>query len=123
MLQEDIRAEGDPALLEVVLENYFSNAWKYSSKKECREIEFGAHHENGEQVIFVKDNGAGFSMEYANKLFVLFQRLHDSSKFEGSGVGLASVSRIIQRHGGKVWAEGEEGKGACFFFSLPLRAS
>jgi light-regulated signal transduction histidine kinase (bacteriophytochrome) len=107
-------------LLEVVLENYFSNAWKYSSKKERRVIEFGAYEKAGEQVVFVKDNGAGFSMEYANKLFVLFQRLHDASQFEGSGVGLASVSRIIQRHGGRVWAEGGVGEGACFYFSLPM---
>ncbi|MDX2464104.1 MAG: PAS domain S-box protein [Porticoccus sp.] len=120
-LQEDICVEGDSSLLEVVLENYFSNAWKYSSKKECRKIQFGGYDKDGSKVVFVKDNGAGFSMEYSNKLFVLFQRLHDSSQFEGSGVGLASVSRIIQRPGGQVWAEGEEGKGACFFFSLPLR--
>jgi two-component system sensor histidine kinase EvgS len=122
-LQEGVSVQGDPTLLEVVLENYFSNAWKYSSKKDCRAIEFGAHVEGDEQVVFVKDNGAGFSMDYINKLFVLFQRLHDTSQFEGSGVGLASAARIIQRHGGRVWAEGEEGKGACFFFSLPLKAS
>lgn len=122
-LQEGVSVKGDPALLEVVLENYLSNAWKYSGKKERAEIKFGAYQKNGEQVIFVKDNGAGFSMDYANKLFVLFQRLHDPAQFEGSGVGLASVSRIIHRHGGRVWAEGEEGKGACFFFSLPQASS
>lgn len=119
-IQKNVFVEGDPALLEVVLENYFSNAWKYSANEENRKIEFGAYEDNGNQVVFVKDNGAGFSMKYANKLFVLFQRLHDASEFSGSGVGLASVSRIIHRHGGTVWAEGEEGKGASFFFSLPI---
>ena len=122
-LQEGVNVKGDPVLLEAVLENYFSNAWKYSSKKQGSVIKFGAYQAGDEQVVFVKDNGAGFSMKYANKLFVLFQRLHDAAEFEGSGVGLASVSRIIQRHGGRVWAEGEEGEGACFFFSLPMKAS
>lgn len=123
VLQDGVVVRGDPVLLEATLENYFSNAWKYSSKKSSCVIEFGSYSEDAEQVVFVKDNGAGFSMEYANKLFVLFQRLHGASEFEGSGVGLASVSRIIQRHGGRVWAEGEKGEGACFFFSLPLGAN
>jgi signal transduction histidine kinase len=122
-LQEGVNVKGDPVLLEAVLENYFSNAWKYSSKKVRCAIKFGAYHDGNEQVVYVKDNGAGFSMKYVNKLFVLFQRLHDVAEFEGSGVGLASVSRIIQRHGGRVWAEGKEGEGACFFFSLPVAAS
>jgi PAS domain S-box-containing protein len=112
-------AEGDPVLLYQVIMNLVSNAIKYSGKKEAPEIEIGASEKEGKYIYFVKDNGAGFNMDYAHKLFGVFQRLHDSDAFEGTGVGLAIVQRIIVKHGGRVWAEGRLNEGATFFFSLP----
>jgi PAS domain S-box-containing protein len=112
-------AEGDPVLLYQVLVNLVSNAIKYSGKKQAPEIEIGASENGGEIVYYVKDNGVGFNMEYAHKLFGVFQRLHGNDEFEGTGVGLAIVQRIIAKHGGRVWAEGRPGEGATFFFSLP----
>ena len=110
---------GDKGLLRVVMENLFSNAWKYTQyKQEQTQIEFGQRNLDGTLVFFIKDNGAGFDMAYSNKLFGAFQRLHPAKDFEGSGIGLATVNRIVQRHGGKVWAEGEPDKGATFYFSL-----
>jgi light-regulated signal transduction histidine kinase (bacteriophytochrome) len=106
--------------MQVVMKNLFSNAWKYTQhKQEPTKIEFGQQNLDGTPVFFIKDNGAGFDMAYSNKLFGAFQRLHPAKDFEGSGIGLATVNRIIQRHGGKVWAEGEPDKGATFYFSLP----
>lgn len=114
-------AEGDPTLLRVALENLLGNAWKYSSKRERALIEFGARHEGQRTIYFVKDNGAGFDMRFADRLFGVFQRLHGATEFPGTGVGLASVQRIIRRHGGQIWAESEVGAGATFYFTLGER--
>jgi light-regulated signal transduction histidine kinase (bacteriophytochrome) len=111
-------AAGDPGLLRVVLQNLIGNAWKYSSRREDARIEFGLMQTDGRPVYFVRDNGAGFDMAYAKKLFGAFQRLHTTSEFPGSGIGLATVARILHRHGGKAWAEGRVGEGATFYFSL-----
>ena len=115
----NVIARSDPRLIKVVLENLLSNAWKFTSKQNLARIEFGvtADHTD-EPVYFVRDNGAGFDMAFVNKLFGAFQRLHTTSEFPGIGIGLAIVQRIINRHGGRVWAEGEESKGAVFFFTL-----
>lgn len=111
--------QGDPALLSQVYINLISNAIKYSARKETREVEIGSEEKEDEYVYYVKDHGAGFDMKYAHKLFGVFQRLHSNDEFEGTGVGLAIVQRIVVKHGGKVWAEGQVGEGATFYFSLP----
>ena len=116
-IQKNVLAEGDARLLTVVLENLLENAWKFTAREPVTHVRFGM--QGGEiPVYFVQDNGAGFNMAYANKLFTAFQRLHSPQEFEGTGIGLATVQRIIHRHGGRVWAEGEVNAGATFFFTL-----
>lgn len=110
--------ECDPALMEVVFTNLLANAVKYTRPRERAVIEVGAVEQNGHSVIFVRDNGVGFSMKYADKLFGVFQRLHRVEDFEGTGVGLATVHRILSKHGGRIWAEAELDKGACFYFTI-----
>jgi PAS domain S-box-containing protein len=112
-------APADPALINQVWVNLLSNAVKYSGKRDKPNIEVGSYAENGDVVFYVKDNGTGFDMEYTNKLFGVFQRLHRSDEFEGTGIGLAIVHRVVTRHQGKVWAEGKLNEGATFYFSLP----
>ncbi len=117
-VEGNVRAKGDSSLLGVVIDNIIQNAWKYTSTVDHPLIEFGSREQDGETIYFVRDNGVGFDMQYADKLFKPFQRLHSPNEFSGSGIGLATVARIIQRHGGKIWAEGEKGKGATFSFTL-----
>jgi hypothetical protein len=116
----DMSAFGDHGLLQLVMENLLANAWKYTGKTDVARIEIGARPATGENVFVVRDNGVGFDMGQAEKLFVPFQRLHSASEFEGTGIGLATVQRIIQRHGGRIWAESKPGHGATFSFSLPV---
>jgi signal transduction histidine kinase len=113
---------GDPVLLRQVFINLLSNAFKFTRHREKARIEVGACRSGGELACHVRDNGAGFDMRYAGKLFGAFQRLHGAKEFEGTGIGLSIVQRILQRHGGRIWAEAEVGKGAAFFFTLPAAA-
>jgi PAS domain S-box-containing protein len=117
----DLLVEGDGRLLRQVLENLLGNAWKFTEKTPAAKIEFGAVRDGDGITYFVKDNGVGFDMAYAGKLFSPFQRLHKMSEYSDTGIGLATVKRIIERHGGRVWIEGEEGKGATVYFALAQR--
>jgi light-regulated signal transduction histidine kinase (bacteriophytochrome) len=106
------------ALLRIALENLLRNAWKFTGRQKSASIAFGVLQKEGRTVYFVRDNGAGFDMQYAGKLFGAFQRIHGAHEFEGTGIGLAIVHRIIQRHGGRIWAEAAPEQGATFFFTL-----
>ena len=110
--------ECDPGLIKLVFTNLLANAVKYTRPREQAQIEIGEMKQNGENAIYVRDNGVGFNMKYSNKLFGVFQRLHRAEEFEGTGVGLATVARIVRKHGGRIWAEAEVNKGATFFFTL-----
>jgi hypothetical protein len=117
-IEDNLQVMADPKLIEVVLHNLFGNAIKYSSLKEAPEITFGKKDYFGKDLFYIKDNGAGFDMNQAHLLFQPFQRLHSEEEFIGTGVGLSTVHRIIEKHGGQIWAESEPGKGATFFFTL-----
>lgn len=118
-IQEGILIKGDFDSMQIALTNLVENAWKFTAKQKQPLIEFGMNIMEGKKVFFIRDNGAGFDMAFVNKLFGAFQRLHSADEFPGTGIGLATVKRVITRHGGQIWAEGEVGKGATFFFTLP----
>ncbi len=118
VIERDVAAWADVGLLKVALENLLGNAWKFTSREPEARIEFGVQGEDGRSVYYVRDNGAGFDDAYSDKLFGAFQRLHGQDEFEGTGIGLATVARIVHRHGGRVWAEGRVGEGATFYFTL-----
>jgi light-regulated signal transduction histidine kinase (bacteriophytochrome) len=118
IIQAGLTVQGDPHLLESVLANLVSNAFKFTGKCAEAHIEFGQTELQGRHAFYVRDNGAGFDMKYSQKLFGAFQRMHTVSEFPGTGVGLASAQRVIHRHGGHVWAEAEVNRGATFYFTL-----
>jgi light-regulated signal transduction histidine kinase (bacteriophytochrome) len=118
VIADGMVATGDTGLFKVALENLLGNAWKFTGKCPDAKIEFGVAHQNGKHDYFVRDNGAGFDPAYTAKLFGAFQRLHDAREFPGTGIGLATVQRIIHRHGGSIWAEGKPNEGATFYFTL-----
>ncbi|HLY66144.1 MAG TPA: ATP-binding protein, partial [Chloroflexota bacterium] len=120
-IQNGLRTRGDARLLRAALDNLLRNAWKFTSKMDQASIEFGGTSQAGVPVYFIRDDGAGFEMEYVDKLFGAFQRLHGPAEFEGTGIGLATVQRIIQRHGGRIWAKGAVDRGATFYFTLSGR--
>ena len=117
-VQLGCHADADKGLIQIVLQNLLRNAWKFTSRKAAAKIEFGCLQNGSESVYYVRDNGAGFDQRMASRLFKPFQRLHAESDFSGTGIGLATVQRIVDRHDGKIWAEGEVGKGANFYFTL-----
>jgi PAS domain S-box-containing protein len=117
-IQPDMTVKGDARLLRIALENLLGNAWKFTAKQPQARIEFSYQQTDGRSTYFVKDNGAGFDMNYVDKLFGAFQRLHPAHEFEGSGIGLVTVQRVIHRHGGRIWAEGQVDQGAIFYFTL-----
>jgi PAS domain S-box-containing protein len=119
VIEEGIQINADFNMIRVLVENLLENAWKYTGNKPEARIEFGSARKNGKQIFFVKDDGAGFDMAYYGKLFGAFQRLHTKEEFDGTGIGLASVQRIVQRHGGEIWAEGAVDQGATFYFTIP----
>ena len=114
-VEPDIRIPGDLRMLRIAFENLLANAWKFSSKKTDALIAVGTTATPEGKAVFIRDNGAGFDMRYANKMFRSFQRLHSTDEFEGTGIGLAIVQKVVNRHGGKVWAESEMGHGATFY--------
>ncbi|MGH8178582.1 MAG: sensor histidine kinase [Steroidobacter sp.] len=115
----NMHVHGDRRLLQDLFQNLIANAWKFTSKTQAARIEIGQSQQGHMATLFVRDNGAGFDMNYEQKLFKPFQRLHGASEFEGSGIGLATVARIVDRHGGRIWAEGKPNEGAVFYFTLP----
>ncbi|MGD8673216.1 MAG: ATP-binding protein, partial [Thiogranum sp.] len=117
-IQDNLSATADPRMARVILENLLGNAWKYTALEPHAKIFFGIWKSNGRTVYQVQDNGVGFDMTYSDRLFGIFQRLHHEDVFPGDGVGLASVQRAVNRHGGQVWAKSDPGQGATFFFSL-----
>jgi signal transduction histidine kinase len=117
-IRAGLEAEADPGLVRIVLDNLLGNAWKFTSKRASARIDFGEIERNGTWAYFVRDDGAGFDPAHADKLFGVFQRLHAMEEFPGTGIGLATVQRIIHRHGGRIWAESEKGRGATFYFTL-----
>lgn len=117
-IEDGLRVHGDPLLLRIALQNLLDNAWKYTAKTDSARVDFGCDLTTGQPAYFVRDNGAGFDIAYADKLFTPFQRLHNPRDFEGTGVGLASVARVVKRHDGRIWADAEPGKGATFWFTL-----
>jgi light-regulated signal transduction histidine kinase (bacteriophytochrome) len=117
-IAKGLRAKGDPHLVQVVLQNLIGNSWKFASKQELTRIEIGRNDSNGSPSFYITDNGAGFDPAHADRLFGAFQRLHSVSEFPGTGVGLATVQRIVHRHGGKIWAKAEVDRGATFYFTL-----
>lgn len=119
IIEKGITVNGDGRLLHIALENLLGNAWKFTSKHKTARIQFGVQYKDNRTVYFVSDDGAGFNMNFAQKLFGAFQRLHTVNEFPGTGIGLATVQRIIHRHGGEIWAEGIEDKGATFYFTIP----
>lgn len=118
VVADEMTNHGDARLLQSVLENLLGNAWKFTRDRAVARIEVGCRKHNGEYIYFVSDNGAGFDMAYADKLFGAFQRLHSAAEFEGTGIGLATVQRVVKRHRGRIWAESEVDRGATFFFTL-----
>jgi len=120
VIDDGLRADLDPQLARIMMENLLGNAWKFTSQASAPRIELGVREEDGRRELFLRDNGAGFDMAYAKKLFTPFQRLHTVQEFSGTGIGLATVQRIIRRHGGRIWAEGRVGEGATFYFTLPV---
>jgi light-regulated signal transduction histidine kinase (bacteriophytochrome) len=122
LIADGLSASADGRLLGIVFENLLGNAWKFTAKRDRARIEFDSTQDGGHVTFFVRDNGAGFDMTYASKLFGVFQRLHNTKEFEGIGIGLATVQRIIRRHDGRIWAEGEVDRGATFYFTLDERS-
>jgi signal transduction histidine kinase len=121
-IAEPILAEGDSGLLRIALDNLLGNAWKFTSNRSPAQIQVGRTELEGQPVCYIRDNGAGFDMAYAGKLFQAFQRLHDAREFPGTGIGLTIVHRIVTKHGGRIWAESEPGRGTTFYFTLPKPA-
>ena len=117
-IEPGLTTRGDPRLLRIVLDNLFGNAFKFTSTRSNARIDFGFVREDGVRTFFVRDNGVGFDRQYSDKLFGAFQRLHDSTQFPGTGIGLATVHRVVMRHGGRIWAQSETDRGATFFFTL-----
>jgi light-regulated signal transduction histidine kinase (bacteriophytochrome) len=111
--------DADGRLMRIVLDNLIGNAWKFTAHMPNPHVEVGVEHRNGQQQFFVRDNGAGFDMEYAERLFTPFQRLHNEREYAGTGIGLATVRRIVERHGGRIWAQSTQGRGATFYFTIP----
>jgi light-regulated signal transduction histidine kinase (bacteriophytochrome) len=118
-ISDSLGTHADPGMMRVALTNLLGNAWKYTGRRQQALISFGQEERDGQRVFSVRDNGAGFDMSFASKLFAPFQRLHSAREFPGSGVGLACVARVIHKHGGRIWADAKTGEGAAFFFTIP----